>query len=144
MEYGVTQPRKQARHIAGHLATLALDPFPWRASTISYRLIIFSLWRRRICRCALPEMWHFCSISAAYRHYVKMAITLPVELRLGRILPFWKAQSTRDAKISIPRDRNWKFSAKHGFTNSHAKQEGGSWNTVSRSHANRLATLRDI
>ena len=68
----------------------------------------------------------FCSIFAAYRHYGKMAITLPVELRLGRILPFSKAQSTRDAKISIPRDQNWKISVKHVFTNSHAKQEGGS------------------
>ena len=144
MEYSVTQPRKQARHIAGHLATLALDPFPWGASANSYRLTIVSLWRRWICRCALPEMWHFCSISAAYRHYVKMAITLPVQLRFGRILPFWKAQSTRDAKISIPRDQNWKISARHGFTNSHAKQEGVSWNTVSCSHGNRLATLLDI
>ena len=40
--HGATQPRKRARHIAGHLALLALDPLPWRASTSNYGMVIFS------------------------------------------------------------------------------------------------------
>ena len=45
------------------------------------------------------------SILAVYWHYIKLAITLSVELRFRSILPFEKAQSTRDAEISIIRDR---------------------------------------
>ena len=58
----------------------------------------------------------YSAISAILVQYAQIAITLTVELRLERILAFWKAQSTWTTKISNSDWKSYHILRSHGFT----------------------------
>ena len=105
--YGVLrlQPRKQVRQLAVNSVGTAPDPFYMRGHAQEHRIIVVHLGKRGLDHCAQLELWHLQRIFSSFVRCAKTALTLPLELRFGRILPFWKAQSMGHANSSTHRGR---------------------------------------
>ena len=85
------------RQLAVYSVRSALDPFYVRGHAQEYRMIVVHQGKRGLDHCALLELWHLQRIFSSLVRCAKTALTLPLELFFGRILPFWKAQSMGDA-----------------------------------------------
>ena len=97
------QPRKQVRQLAVYSVGSAFDPLYMRGYAQEHRIIVVHLGKCGLDHCALLEIWHLQRIFRSLVRCAKTALTLPLELCFGRILPFWKAQTIGDAKSSTHR-----------------------------------------
>ena len=91
------QPRKQVRQLAVYSVGSAFDPFYMRGYAQEHIIIVVHLGKCGLDQCALLEIWHLQRIFSSLVRCAKTALTLPLELCFGRILPFWKAESMGDA-----------------------------------------------